>query len=758
MNTISKRTCLAALCGLLLLSAPLAGQTQQKMLTVADVVSPRYYRYYPVSLQWLPDGQRFSYLKSDSASGAYQLWIHDAASGQEELAVSAAALTYEEADGSSRKISLRSYQWRPAGSGASAQPGIVIVDRGDIWLFTPSNQKLLRLTSTPETEEEVEISPDGQQLAFVRDNDLYVINLSSGREKRLTRDGSETHLNGKLDWVYQEELVERGEFGGYRWSPNSDQIAYLHFDETAVPQYPLIDWQPSHPTLEQMRYPKAGDPNPEVTLRVVSIESGQTVWLDTGKERDIYLPRFYWLPEGRAVAFMRLDRHQQNLEFLFADAATGKSRVVLHESDPYWINIGNFVYFLKERRQFIWGSERSGYNHLYLYDYSGTLLKPLTSGNYLVSSLDGVDETSGKVYFTGTRKSVLERHLYQTNLDGAEAQILTAAEGTHRIKMAPGAKFYLDYFSDLESFAGITLHDAGGRQKEVFRPAQPTAQGFATVKPELLTFQGDNGLTYHASIIRPLQFDPARKYPVLIFTYGGPHGQEVQNHSHPGGSLWHQMLAQKGYIIFTMDNRGAAGRGHVWESPIHLQMGKIELEDQLRGVAYLKSLPYVDEKRIGIWGWSYGGYMTLYALTHSDVFCAGISVAPVTDWRNYDTIYTERYMGLPEENEEGYKESSPVNSAGRLSGKLLLVHGTADDNVHMQNSIQMVDALIAAGKQFQLMFYPRQKHGIGAPADRLHLYQMMTDFLDRNLMGAGAAEHTAIMGSNHAEHPAGGNR
>ncbi|RMI25821.1 MAG: S9 family peptidase [Calditrichaeota bacterium] len=702
----------------------------KKRLTVQEAISYRGFAGLPRSVQWLPGGKKFSYIKFDPESRSQSLWIYDARKGTEEQILTGEDLKTGEGE-QSPPVSLFGYRWLPDAG------GLILTGGGDVWHFNLSQRKLRRLTQTEAVEEEVTIAPGGRRIAFVRENDLYVLELSTGAEKRLTHDGSDTILNGKLDWLYQEELVGRGIFRGYFWSPKSDRIAYLRFDQSQVPVYPLVDWSPYHPTVKNMRYPKAGDPNPIVTIGVVSLEDGQTVWLDTGRETDVYFPRVYWLPDGQTVAFMRLDRRQQHLEFLFADAATGNSRVVVEERDPHWVNVGDFVYFFKKKKQFLWGSERTGYNHLYLYDYNGKLLRQLTSGEWAVEDLVAVDEKGKWVYFTATEKDIRERHLYRVKTDGSRFSRITGGDGNHRINMPHNGRYFLDYFSNVHTNTAVTVYRADGRRLHpLVKPDNSVKEEYLFSEPELLTFTGDNGITYYAMMIKPPDFDPHRKYPVLINVYGGPHAQVVRN-SFGGGRLWDQYLAQQGIIVFRMDNRGAAGRGHEWETPIYRQMGKIELEDQLRGVAYLKSLPYVDTTRIGIWGWSYGGYMTLYALTHSRVFRCGISVAPVTDWRDYDTAYTERYMGLPQENEEGYRLSAPVNAADSLHGRLLLVHGTGDDNVHMQNAIHMIDALIDAGKQFRVMFYPNQMHGISARKDRLHLFQMMADFLKANLVGEG---------------------
>ncbi len=695
----------------------------KKLFQIEDVASFSVLNYFPRGVEWLPEAGMLSLLEREDQQAPWQLYLVDARNGSRSRLLSGPDLLIPGRD-PEKRFQLSDYFWLPG------QAALVALEEGDIWQYRFAEKSWRQLTRTGNNSE-LAASPDFRYLSFVRENDLYVYDLTQNTIQRLSEGGSETILNGKLDWLYQEELVGRGKFKAYFWSPNSEKIAYLQFDQSQVPRYPLVDWSAVHPGVEWMRYPKAGDPNSRVKLAVVDLASRQTTWIDPGEQQDFYIPRVYWLPSGEELAFMALDRRQQNLEFRFADISSGNSRVVLSESDPHWINIGDYVHFYKDQEAFLWASERSGYNHLYLYDYKGKLLSTITSGEWYVDQLEGVDETNDWIYFTSTEKDLRERHLYRVHRSGKGKTRLTRADGAHRIEMGRRSEFYLDQFSSTVLPFQATLHQSDGKQTAMLvEPDQTYSEEYAYSAPELFEFTGANGLTYYASMIKPPDFDPGQEYPVLIYTYGGPHAQVVRN-DFP--RLWHALLAQKGYIVFKMDNRGAAGRGHAWETPIYQQMGRYELEDQLEGVNYLKSLSYVDSERLGIWGWSYGGYMTLYALTHSKVFKTGISVAPVTDWRYYDTAYTERYMGLPSENPDGYRDSAPRNAAADLHGKLLLVHGSGDDNVHFQQTVQMADALIEAGKQFRMMVYPNQKHGIAARKDRRHLYQMMTDFILENL-------------------------
>ncbi|HKJ68095.1 MAG TPA: DPP IV N-terminal domain-containing protein [bacterium] len=679
----------------------------------------------PDELVWLPQTDRYSYV-STAQPGTCELYSVEAESGEKEVVITSAAL--DSMAHPEEGPSITTYQWLPH------EDGLVFTGSDEVWLYSLNTRELRRLTHTPAEEEVVRISPDGRFVSYGRDNNLFVYDLSSKREIQLTTDGALNLLNGKLDWVYQEELIGRGIFQGYWWAPDSRHISYLQFDESPVPEYPLVDWIPYHPDLEMMRYPKAGDPNPVVRLGVVPVQQNpHTTWIDIGREKEYYIPRVYWLPGGEQLAFMRVDRLQQHLNFFLANIATGESELLLEESDPYWINIEDQVYFFRDADRFVWGSERDGYRHLYLYGNEGELIDQLTRGNWIVEDLEKVDEARKYIYFTATKQSVTERHLYRMKTDGSQLTRLTNAVGSNSADFSRSGSYFINSYSDLLQPEQLILEDHhGDRVRYIEQNPQPIEK-YNLQEPEIFTFRDENGVTFYASLLKPPNFNPDKKYPVLIYVYGGPHVQVVRRSYGESRALWHHMMAQQGYLVFSMDNRGSFARGHRWEQVIYQHMGETELSDQLRGVRYLKSLPYVDPNRIGIWGWSYGGYMTLYALTHSEEFRAGVSVAPVTDWRNYDTIYTERYMGLPQENTEGYSQSSPVTAAENLSGYLLLVHGTGDDNVHFQNAVQMVDALIDAGKPFDLMIYPQQKHGIQSVEDRIHLYQKITDFFDTHL-------------------------
>jgi len=644
-------------------------------------------------VEWSPDGKLLSYFSTgdeDPAEGT-EIWALDAATGAKRVLVDAHKLRqFLPAPGPRgqqtglARVAPQRYFWAPGGD------ALLFVSSRELYWFDLKTQTGRRLATpqnagkkgaqTDRALQDPKISPDGRWVSFLRDHDLWVANVATGAERQLTRGGGEELMNGELDWVYPEELEIHT---AYWWSPDSSQIAYLEMDERHVTQYPSIDYLSLVGEIRTMRYPKAGGANPIVRVGVVPVSGGETRWIDLGRDSNIYVARVAWLRDSKRLAIERLNRAQNKLELLFADAADGRAQVVLVEEDKYWINLSDDLYFFRDGRQFLWSSERDGFRHLYLYGLTGKLLKQLTRGAWEVTSVAGVDERQGLVYFIATEKSPLERHLYRVSTDSGGMRRLSREEGTHTINLAPDATHYLDTYSNAMRPRRQDLYRADGTHQLALNENKVAELDAYALQPvEFFTVPGADGTPLEALMIKPPGFDASRKYPVIVNLYGGPHGQVVRNAWRATTFLWHQMMAQKGYLIFSVDNRGMAARGHGFETPIYHRMGRVELADQLAGVAYLKSLPYVDGARIGIWGWSYGGYMTCNAMLHAaDTFKVGFAGAPVTDWRQYDTIYTERYMGLPQENEKGYRESSPVTQAAGLKGKLLIAHGTGDDNV-----------------------------------------------------------------------------
>jgi dipeptidyl-peptidase 4 len=708
-----------------------------KALTVERIYSqPSLSGRLTRGIGWTPDGKQLSYFETSGAGkeAKTELWVMDAGSGERRLLVASDKLESilpadsskpTQATGLGRRAPAQ-YQWTPDGSAILFQSPTALA-----WLDLKS-QTARTLVSAKAAIADPKISPDGRYVSFIRDHNLWLVSLADGKERAITRGGTEEIRKGELDWVYPEELEIKT---AYWWSPDSSAMAYLEMDERKVSQYPMVDFSSPSGAAEMERYPVAGGGNPIVRVLVTAVGGGELRVMDTGAETDIYIPRVNWLTDARHLAIQRLNRTQTTLDLLIADASTGSARVALMEKDQYWINVSDDLYFLKDGKRFLWSSERTGYRHFYLYDLEGKQLAQLTKGEWEVSALDAVDESKGLVYFTAAEKSPLERHLYRVALDGSGFVRLTKEEGTHAVNFAPGNASFVDTYSNAMTPPRQDLLRAdGSRIATINENKVSELADYHLSRGEFLSVKSHDGVLLNAVMIKPPDFNPARKYPVLVYTYGGPHAQVVVNAWTGSTFLWHQLMAQKGYIIFALDNRGSAGRGHLFEEPVHFRLGAQELSDQRDGAQYLKSLPYVDANRIGIWGWSYGGHMTLHAIFEDPQdFKAGFAGGPVTDWHYYDSIYTERYLGLLPQNEEGYQESSPIKNAVHLKGKLLIAHGTGDDNVHYANTLALINGLIEAGKYVEVMAFPGRGHGVSDPPARRLLMQRVTQFFLDNL-------------------------
>ncbi|MGA7624599.1 MAG: S9 family peptidase, partial [Candidatus Acidiferrales bacterium] len=714
------RACLITIISLFIFSAfipPAVAQSSSttqkgKDLTIERLFTPPFlFGRLTQGIEWAPDGKQFSYLdrKGNGKEAAIELWTMNATTGERKILVDAETLKKVMQPDKAKttqstglgRVQADNYLWAPDGSSLlfTGSNSLVLLD---LKSMTPKPV----LTSDQEIEDP-KFSPDGKWISFSRNANLFVVNIATGGIKTLTAGGSEEVLKGKLDWVYPEELDTRT---AYWWSPDSSKIAYYEMDERPVTRYPIMDMSSPTGGTEYTRYPQAGEANPIVRVGIVAVIAGNAIpdtqWMDTGKNNEVYLARVNWLPDSRSVAIQRLNRAQNQLDLLFCDVTTGASKTILSDTDKYWINISDDLYFFSDNKRFLWSSERTGYRHFYLYDNSGKQLAQLTSGAWAISDLGGfgpgapnrpaVDETHGYIYFTSNKDDLREAQLYRVALSDQSLTRITKDSGTHLANVAPGAASFVDSYSNTAAPPRQDLYRIDGSQVATINEDRVSELAdYRLSSIEFVEVTADDGTKLNASIIKPPDFDPTKKYPVLISVYGGPHVQVVRNVWGGEMYLWHEIIAEKGYIIFSLDNRGSWGRGHAFETGIYHHLGKIELQDQLAGVKYLEALGYVDPTRIGITGGSYGGYMTLEALFNAaDVFKAGISNAAVTDWKLYDTIYTERYMGKPQDNPEGYKDSSPVNQAANLKGKLMLVHGTGDDNVHFANSVELLNELI----------------------------------------------------------------
>jgi dipeptidyl-peptidase-4 len=724
---------------LLLLCCVAVVRAQEKLLTIDDIFDPakrvNFNGTPPTNLQWLKDGDYYLQGRAIPQTRLFNLWKVNARTGEAvpffDAAKMESALTKLQgmkAEDANKLAHQSFYQLNPA------QTAVLLNHQNDLIYYELGSDKAVKLTNNSEEETDEDFSPDGRYISFVRNNNLFVLDISSGRERALTSDGGEKVFNGRLDWVYEEELYGRGNKRGYWWSPDSKRIAYLRLDEADVASFPVVDHIPRAQVLEETAYPLAGEPNPRARLGIVDAAGGKTVWADTSKyePKDFLIVRVAWSPDGRVV-YQAQDRAQTLLELNSVGANDGKPTMLFREQTKTWVEAVDNPRWLKDG-SFLWKSERDGFMHLYHYSADGKLIKKVTDGRWEVRELDAVDEANGVIYFRATEHSPIAEQVYRIRLDGSQMTRLSQAEGNHRPNFNPQGTLFIDYWSDVNTPTQVRLFGADGQMVRAIDENKVDAlKQYKLGKTEFLQVKTRDGFVMEAMMIRPPDFDPSKKYPVMSFTYSGPHAPQVKNSWGAQTYMWHQMLAQKGYIIWVCDNRSASGKGAESAWPVYRNLGALELQDLEDGLSYLKSQPFVDGSRIGLWGWSYGGYMTAYALTHSKSFKMGIAGGTVTDWGNYDSIYTERYMQTPQRNPEGYKTSSVLQAAGNLSGKLLLIHGAIDDNVHMANTIQLVYALQKAGKQFDLMLYPKSRHGVTDPLLLKHLRQMMTDYILENL-------------------------
>jgi dipeptidyl-peptidase-4 len=714
-------------------------RAQEKQLTIDDIFDPAKrvnFSGTPANPRWLKDGIHYIVVSKDRTASPRLLKVN-AITGKSEPFYNAARMeaAFDALSGISKETAKRLanqtiYQMNPE------ETAVLINQSNDLFFYELGSDHAVRLTNNPEEEVGESFSPDGKMISFVRSNNLFVEDIATQRERALTRDGNPKVLNGRLDWVYQEEVYGRGNFGAYWWSPDSTRIAFLRIDEHPVPEFTVVDHIPLDQIVEVTPYPKAGDPNPTVKLGVAGAAGGDIRWVDTYKYQpdDLLIVRVGWMPDGKKVWYQAQNRIQSFLDLNSASPDDGKSTTLFREQTKAWVEaIDDGMRWLGDGT-FLWLSDRSGWRHLYHYAADGKLIKQVTNGDWDVRSLDEVDEGKGTIYFSGTEHSYIANHEYAIKLDGSGMTRVTSAEGSHRASFNSGASHFVDFWNDVNTPQQVRLYDSAGKLVRVIDENKVDAlKQYKVGKVELVNVKTRDGFTMEAMMIKPPDFDPSKRYPVMSYTYSGPQAPQVRNAWGGSTYMWHQMLAQKGYIIWLCDNRTASNKGVQSAWPVYKNFGELELRDLEDGFAWLKSQPYVDGSRIGLWGWSYGGFMTSYALTHSQTFKIGIAGGTVSDWRNYDTIYTERYMDTPQNNPEGYRKSSPVHFAKDLHGKLLLIHGAIDDNVHMANTVQFLYELQKAGKQVQLMIYPKSRHGVTDPVLVKHMRQMMTDFIVGNL-------------------------
>jgi len=575
-------------------------------------------------------------------------------------------------------------------------------------------------------------SPAGNKIAYVLDNNIYIHEINSGRTKQVTFDGQKNQIiNGASDWVYEEEF---GLVRSFEWAPDGEHIAYYKFDETNVKEFSMDLFKGGlYPTQEVFKYPKAGEENSVVRIYFYNLKKDKSTYIYTEKDYE-YIPRIKWTKNSNLLALYGMNRHQNELDFVLADATSNTNKVLFTEKDNYYIDIHDNLTFLPDDN-FIWTSEKDGFNHIYIKGLDGSE-QQITKGDWEVTSFDGVDSDKMELYYRSTEEGSINRTLYVHNLFTGKKRKLSTQIGDNSIKFSDNFKYYLNSYSNANTAPYYTLHKSNGEQLKILEDnAEFNAKmkEFNLSKKEIFSIKTEEA-ELNAWMIKPPNFDSNKKYPLFMFLYGGPGSQQVKNSFGWTNYYWYQMLAQNGYIVACVDNRGTGGKGSEFKKMTYKELGKYELIDQINAAKYFGNLDYIDSKRIGIQGWSYGGYMSSLAITKgADIFSLAIAVAPVTNWRYYDNIYTERYMQTPQENANGYDENSPINHVDKLKGDYLLIHGSADDNVHVQNSMEMISALVKANKKFDLFIYPDKNHGIYGGNTRLHLYQKMTDFILKNL-------------------------
>ncbi|HXE81826.1 MAG TPA: S9 family peptidase [Gemmatimonadales bacterium] len=740
-----------------LLALPLGGgllaaqdsAADSSLLTVDRIfASPEFRPASASPLAWLPDGTGYTTFERVTGRRAGRdLVRYDTETGGKTVLVPSSRLIPA---GDSLPLDVEDYSWSPDGGKllifTNSEQVWRTNTRGDYWVLDLSGWQLKKLggKGPASTLMFAKFSPDGGRVGWVRygEYNLYVEDVASGNITQLTKDGSRTTINGTFDWVYEEEL---GLQDGWRWNPNGQSIAYWQLDASGVRDFLLYDVTDSlYAFTTPVQYPKAGQTNSASRVGVVSASGGETKWVNIpGDPRDNYIARMEWIPRqggSKELVIQHLNRQQNTLQVMIADAATGQAKTIFTEKDDAWVEQFDQLRFVDQGKDFVWMSERSGWSHLYLVSREKGEMRELTTGDFDVLSVQRVDTMGKWIYYTASPDHPTQRYLYRVNYDkkGPPIRVTNESEaGIHTYNMSPGGRFAIHTYSRFGVPPIVTLVGAGGQTLRTLVDNAPLKAKIATLKLGSTEFgQVDigDGIKLNAWFIKPPHFDSTAKHPVLFFVYGGPGSQTVLDSWGGQNYLWYQMLAQRGYVVASVDNRGTGARGRAWRKIIYKQMGVIETHDQAEAAKAIGRYAWVDSTRMGIWGWSFGGFMTLNAMMQTpDVYRMGMSVAPVTHWKFYDTIYTERYMGLPQNNEEGYDRGSPLTYAKDLRGKLLIVHGSGDDNVHFQNTEMMVNALVDANRPFSLMVYPNRNHSISGGTTRQHLYSLLTRYLEENL-------------------------
>lgn len=688
------------------------------------------------SVDWMKNGQYYTAIKQTEDD--IELRKYDVTTGDYEVLAATSQLKVADRDD---PITIQDYQFS-----ADETKLLIKTDVEQIWrrstrenyfVYDLDSESTQKLTTSDQKQQYAAFSPAGDKAAFVQDNNLFWVDLETGEETQITTDGEQNKIiNGATDWVYEEEF---GFAKAWYWSPDGSKIAFYKFDESRVKEFFYTEWGSLYPGKVEYKYPKAGEKNSIVKIGVYDLESGKTTWMDIGEETNQYIPRINWTQDADVLAIRRMNRLQNKQDLMLADANTGDTRIIKTERSETWIDVNDDLTFLENGQQFIYTSEEDGYNHIYLYDMDGNLVRQVTDGDWEVTNFLGYNNETGQIYFISTEASPLERHLYSIGIDGEGKQQLSSGEGWTSVDMSRDYSYYIQTFSTPQNPPEYTLHTGDGEQVRVLEDnaeLQQTLTEYAMPEKEYIKINLPQA-KLNGYMLKPADFDTTKKYGAIFYVYGGPGSQTVTKQFATTGqrAMWHRYMTTQGYIVISIDNRGTGARGRDFEKQVYKKLGQLEIKDQIDAAKLLAARHnYIDGTRMAIWGWSYGGYMGALGISKGhEVYNSAISVAPVTNWRFYDTIYTERFMQTPQMNPEGYKKGSPITYADDIRGNYLLIHGTGDDNVHYQNSMEWVNALVKNDIAFQSMYYPNRNHGIYGGNTREHLYQTMTDFIMENL-------------------------
>ena len=735
----------ASFCFILILPFGLIAQNKQPYKNLTDALfSSRnlYGNSGPSGVNWIDNGNKYSYTVNNREDQKEEIHVFDPASLKDELLLDNSSLKFP---GTDTAFNYESFQWSRDSKHLVFQTNFRPIYRrsgnSDYYIYSIADKNLKKVASDART---AELSPDGSMVGIERGGNMFVYNFSSAKETQLTNDatGEDKIFNGHYDWVYEEEF---GQAQAWNWSPGSKYIAFWQFDESPVPVFQMTNFEGTHSEIVKIPIPQPGDPNPKVKIGVIDVKTNKKIWLQPDETGDFYIPRIYWTSDPDVLAMMTLNRAQNDMKLYFFNVKTGDHRVVLEEKNDTWVDIFNFytdvndmIYFPAKSREFFWVSDRSGYYHIYRYNYDGKLINQVTKGDWDVIKVTGIDAAAKKVYYLSAEASPLQQQLYSIDFDGQNEKKLTSVTGFHSINMSPNTSFYLDNYSNTQTPEHVALDNNNGKELKLLVDNQEVSD-YVKIHdysyPELKRFKTSDGVNLDVSIMKPFNFDSTKKYPVVFTVYGGVQSHDVYDSWEADG--WKQWLAQNGYIVIDVNNRGIANYGSKFMKIVYKHLGKWESNDYVETAGYLSTLPYVDTSKMAIMGTSYGGYISVYTLvTHPGVFKAGIANSPVTDWRLYDDIYTERYMAPLKDNEQGYINSASTTHAANLQDHLLLIHSMSNDNVHPANTMQLLTALTNAGKDADLRIYPPGAHGAAYNLQSYLLINKVSfDFLQRHLKG-----------------------